>query len=119
MIRTFEIDLLANSLGFLTDFIRSVDAMLQSLTVVLAMLVQVHPICLKGVFCILTYNIVQAADSSTVSASALPLIHDAITELARQHWPFFPGVSFTMIAVLVVTSHPWDDHFYTLSRSVP
>ena len=38
----------------------------------------------------------QAADSSTAVVSSLPLIHDAITELARLHWPFFPGGSMLM-----------------------
>ena len=40
----------------------------------------------------------QAADSSTAAVSSLPLIHDAITELARLHWPFFPGVSMLLNA---------------------
>jgi hypothetical protein len=40
----------------------------------------------------------QAADASTTAPSSLPLIHDAVTELARLHWPFFPGVRAVITA---------------------
>jgi hypothetical protein len=70
--------------------------MLQSLTVVLAMLVQVRGPSSTSLTFTLFLSVsslaAQAADTSSAVPSSLPLIHDAITELARLHWPFFPGV---------------------------
>jgi hypothetical protein len=50
--------------------------------------------------------ILQAADASTTAPSSLPLIHDAVTELARLHWPFFPGVSVLNMIILRLAPQP-------------